>query len=106
LREHLEADRKLIKKMLKLVEPITPDKDAKLQELLNGLKKGIPQKRKKVLIFSQYADTAQYLYANINPGGKRKDIESILARIKAKREWLNDFLPWQTNQIFQERLMR
>ena len=71
LRQHLEADRKLIQKMIKLVEPITPAKDAKLQVLLSGLKSGISQERGKVLIFSQYADTAQYLYENINPDGKR-----------------------------------
>jgi len=100
LREHLEADRKLIKKMLKLVEPITPDKDAKLQELLNGLKKGIPQKRKKVLIFSQYADTAQYLYANINPGGKRKDIESIFGTDKSKARMAERFSPLANNSDF------
>ena len=32
LRRHIEHDIELLKKMLKLVEPITPDKDAKLQE--------------------------------------------------------------------------
>src|SRR5262249_30720134 len=49
LREHLAADQKLIRKMIELVHPITPDKDAKLQVLIAGLEKGIPKARNKVL---------------------------------------------------------
>lgn len=93
LRGHLEADQKLIKKILSLVAPITPLKDAKLQVLLKGLKKGIPQVRGKVLIFSQYADTAKYLYENINPGGQRKDIESIFGTEKSKALMAARFSP-------------
>lgn len=51
--------------------------------LLKGLKKGIPQATGKVLIFSQYADTAQYLFENINPGGMRTDVESIFGTDKS-----------------------
>lgn len=99
LRQHLQADRKLIQKMIKLVEPITPDKDAKLQVLLEGLKKGIPQEREKVLIFSQYADTAQYLYENINPDGKRIDVESIYGTEKSKARMAARFAPLANPQM-------
>lgn len=93
LREHLKADHQLIHKMLALVEPISPAKDAKLQVLLSGLKKGIPKVRGKVLIFSQYADTAQYLYNNINPEGKRKDVECIYGTEKSKARMAARFSP-------------
>ena len=53
----------------KLVAPITPEKDAKLQTLKKRLADK-PLKGAKRLIFTQYADTAKYLFANLNPGGK------------------------------------
>ena len=93
LREHLEADRKVIREIIDLVQPITPDKDAKLQRLLAGLKKGIPQTTGKVLIFTQYADTAAYLYDNLNPGGKHSDIESIYGTDKSKARMAARFSP-------------
>ena len=37
LREHLEADRDMIRQMIALVAPIKPDKDAKLQTLISKL---------------------------------------------------------------------
>jgi hypothetical protein len=98
--KHLAADHKLIKKILSLVEPITPQKDAKLQVLLAGLKMGIPQVRGKVLIFSQYADTARYLHENINPGGKRKDIESIFGTEKSKSRMAARFSPLANKSDF------
>ncbi|HQP25892.1 MAG TPA: C-terminal helicase domain-containing protein, partial [Smithellaceae bacterium] len=100
LREHLEADCKLIKEILRLVAPITPDKDAKLQGLLTGLKKGIPQQRGKVLIFSQYADTARYLYENINPGETRKDVECIFGTEKSKARMAERFSPLANRSDF------
>jgi len=93
LREHLEADRKVIQEIISLVKPISPDKDAKLQRLLKGLKKGIPQKTGKVLIFTQYADTAAYLYDNLNPSGKHADIESIYGTDKSKARMAARFSP-------------
>ena len=66
LREHIEHDIKLFGKILKLVEPITPEQDAKLQTLKARLAKK-PLKDGKRLIFTQYADTARYLFENLNP---------------------------------------
>jgi superfamily II DNA/RNA helicase len=76
LYQHIEHDIKLLQKVLDLVEPITPDKDAKLQTLIKSLSK--PNlKNKKRLIFTQYADTAKYLYDNLNPDGACDDIDVI-----------------------------
>jgi len=66
LKHHIEHDLKLLRKMLALVQPITPPKDAKLQKLKAVLNK-MPLKEGKRLIFTQYADTASYLYENLNP---------------------------------------
>ncbi|MBD2446142.1 helicase [Nostoc sp. FACHB-152] len=76
LQQHIEHDIKLLEKILVLVEPITPDKDTKLQTLIQWLSK--PNLRdKKRLIFTQYADTAKYLFDNLNPDGQHKDIDVI-----------------------------
>jgi hypothetical protein len=93
LRKHIKADHDLIHKMLDLVKPITPAKDAKLQVLLAKLKSGIPQKTGKVLVFTQFADTARYLYDNLNPGGKAKDIDSIYGTDKSKARMAARFAP-------------
>ncbi|MEH1932931.1 MAG: helicase-related protein [Nostoc sp.] len=76
LQQHIEHDINMLKKIQALVEPIAPDKDAKLQTLINWLDKPI-LKDKKRLIFTQYADTAKYLYENLNPQGKQDDIDVI-----------------------------
>lgn len=52
LQQHIEHDIKLLKKIQRLVAPITPDKDAKLQKLKEWLSKA-PLKDKKRLIFTQ-----------------------------------------------------
>ena len=66
LQEHLENDIKLMSEILGLVNPITPDQDAKLQTLKDRLSES-PLRDGKRLIFTQYADTARYLFENLNP---------------------------------------
>jgi len=92
LRRDAGQDRNLLAKMLALVEPITPDKDEKLQTLMARLRKP-PFSEGKVLIFTQYADTARYLYENLNPGGKRSEIEVIYSGDKSKMRVAGRFAP-------------
>ena len=89
---HIDHDLELLHRILELVEPITPDKDAKLQTLIQRLNKK-PLKNGKRLIFTQYADTAQYLYDNINPGGRHDDIEVIYSGNKSKSKIVGRFAP-------------
>ena len=84
LQQHIEQDLKLLKEIQELVAPISPDKDAKLQKLKQCLSKP-PFKDKKRLIFTQYADTAKYLYDNLNPQGKLNDIEVIYSSNSQKK---------------------
>jgi len=68
-RQELDEDEELLVRMLREARRIDATRDAKLQEL----KKLITQKiqspinpgNKKVIIFTAFADTADYLYANI-----------------------------------------
>ena len=92
LRAHIEHDIKLLQKILKLVSPITPDKDTKLQTLKKRLAEK-PLKGAKRLIFTQYADTAKYLFANLNPDGQYPDIEVIFSGNKSKEKMVGRFAP-------------
>lgn len=67
----LGQDLEHIEDLLSLMEQITPEYDAKLQHLkahvLGKIADPINPGNKKVLIFTAFADTADYLYANLAP---------------------------------------
>lgn len=70
--EHdLKVDLEVINALLASMNKITPEDDAKLQHLkthlLEKIEKPINPGNKKVLIFTAFADTADYLYANLAP---------------------------------------
>jgi hypothetical protein len=92
LREHIAHDIQLLKTIVRLVEPITPAQDAKLQTIIRRLKEK-PLKEGKRLIFTQYADTARYLFDNLNPDGKKADIEVIFSGDKSKARVVGRFAP-------------
>ena len=92
LRIHIEHDVAILRKIQALVEPIKPGMDAKLQVLLGRLKEK-PLSIGKRLIFTQYADTARYLYDNINPGGEDDKIEVIYSGDKSKFRLVGRFSP-------------
>ena len=92
LRDHITHDIGLLEKMLALVEPITPDQDAKLQTLKKRLNQK-PLRDGKRLVFTQYADTARYLFDNLNPCGKKPDIEVIFSGDKSKARVVGRFAP-------------
>jgi len=70
-REDLMRDRDVLESMLSEMNKITPEHDAKLNELkeviANKVKNPINPGNKKVLIFTAFADTAAYLYQNLSP---------------------------------------
>ncbi|MFA4916087.1 MAG: helicase-related protein [Syntrophales bacterium] len=92
LKGHIAHDIRLLERMLELISPITSDRDAKLQTLLKKLKEK-PLKDGKRLIFTQYADTARYLFENLNPQGARQDIDVIFSGDKSKARVVGRFAP-------------
>jgi superfamily II DNA or RNA helicase len=76
LTKHIAHDLEILRQIHKLVAPITPAQDAKLQTLKQWLAKP-DMLGKKQIIFTQYADTAKYLYDQITFESDRKDIEVI-----------------------------
>jgi len=70
--EHeLKVDLQVIDGLLASMNKITPQDDAKLQhlktQLLGKIEKPINPGNRKVLIFTAFADTADYLYTNLAP---------------------------------------
>jgi superfamily II DNA or RNA helicase len=70
LAEHLEQDASRLFSILQLAGDWHPDKDEKLAELHKLLTKKHPNE--KVLLFSQFADTVDYLNANLKARGLSK----------------------------------
>lgn len=68
-RTDLKADLEKLELLLLLLKDITPEHDSKLQMLMNDLKHKFEQpingNNKKVLIFTAFADTADYLYTEL-----------------------------------------
>jgi len=92
LLEHIRADVELLERIEAMVQPITPDEDDKLQVLLRQLESH-PVDGGKCLVFTQYADTAQYLYGVLDPEDRQDDIEVIYGTDKSKARVAGRFAP-------------
>ena len=68
-RRDLSADQEVLRMLLLMLEDITPAHDSKLQMLIADLKEKfahpINKDNRKVLIFTAFADTANYLYQEL-----------------------------------------
>ena len=75
-RNELQKDADTLELLLLMMEEITPEHDAKLQTLFSILDEKmthpINDGNKKVLIFSAFSDTAEYLYKNVSKYMKDK----------------------------------
>lgn len=69
-RDSLAKDRDILELLTLMVGDITPEYDSKLQELFrvikNKLEHPINDGNKKIIIFTAFADTAQYLFDNVS----------------------------------------
>lgn len=68
-RDSLEKDREILELLSYMIADITPEHDSKLQKLLeviqNKIEHPINADNKKIIIFTAFADTAEYLYENV-----------------------------------------
>lgn len=75
-RTELKADADILELLTLMIEDITPEHDSKLQELFKLVSEKIENPinpgNKKVLIFSAFSDTAEYLYNNVSTYIKKK----------------------------------
>ncbi len=104
----LHDDRTQLDKIYKIAQNITPDRDAKLAQLRqliaakvqNPTKNRDGKENRKVLVFTAFADTANYLYDNLCEWAKDTlNIESAVVTGGASRNSLvrNDFDEILTN---------
>lgn len=72
----LERDKERLDELLALVQGITPEQDNKLHELFelidNKIQHPLNAGNKKIIIFTAFADTAQYLYEHVSAYAKEK----------------------------------
>ena len=76
-KEHLEKELNYLKGLLEEAKKIKPDKDSKLRELI---KKILPKRLKcdpKVIIFTKYKDTLDYLETHISSNERYKSVKII-----------------------------
>ncbi len=69
-RDELKKDAETLELLIMMVADITPEHDSKLQELFSLISEKIAHPinpgNKKILIFSAFSDTADYLYDNVS----------------------------------------
>ena len=75
-REELQTDADILELLTLMIADITPEYDTKLQTLFGLISQKIEhpinQDNKKIMIFSAFSDTAEYLYENVSVFVKKK----------------------------------
>lgn len=73
----IKADKEIIDLLLIMIQDITPEHDSKLQMLIENLREKfahpINGDNKKVIIFTAFSDTAEYLFKNLAPAILKKE---------------------------------
>ncbi|PZC51890.1 MULTISPECIES: helicase-related protein [unclassified Mesotoga] len=68
--DDLEQDRIVLEELLCGIEPITPEHDEKLDVLMNTIRNKLANpinpNNKKIIVFSAFADTVEYLYKQVS----------------------------------------
>ncbi len=125
-RQDLQNDKDVLQHLLSRIELIDVDRDAKLSklyELVTGkIQNPINEENKKVIVFTAFADTANYLYKNLSDklsknhktfsglvtgGGTNKtnmpncrtDLMSLLTNFSPISKSRNNIYPDETNEI-------
>ena len=79
-RRELAEDCENLELLISMMRDITPDHDTKLQTLLgligNKLQQPINPGNKKIIVFTAFSDTADYLYDHVSRCAKRFGLES------------------------------
>lgn len=75
-KRELEQDREILDLLIMMISDITPEHDSKLQTLFEVIadkqEHPINEGNKKIIIFTAFADTADYLYENVSKYAKEK----------------------------------
>ncbi len=103
LRGDLLSDVGCLERMKNAADPITPDRDAKLQRLLAWINEHPLLRAERLLIFTQFSDTAAYLGRHLAPrypgvevaDSSRNDLDKVVKRFapRANRASATDQRP-------------
>ena len=78
----IEADMETLSLLISMVKDITPEYDYKLNQLFKVIREKeanpINPGNRKILIFTAFADTAEYLYENLAPKAKKLGLHTAL----------------------------
>ena len=81
-KQEIDHDIETLSLLISMVEDIKPEYDYKLNQLMRIIREKemhpINEGNKKVLIFTAFADTAEYLYENIAPRAKKLGLNTAL----------------------------
>lgn len=104
-RDDMQSDKQILEELLEDLQAVSPENDSKLQTLFSLLRKKITApinpNNKKVIIFTAFADTANYLYTHVSRFAKEEfNLETALvtgsaegkSTIKSLSSKLNDVL--------------
>ena len=80
-REDMRKDRTALEKILAKVGKVTPERDGKWQLLKEYLRRKTKEKNRKILIFTTFADTANYLYARMEEEDVCKELGARAALV-------------------------
>ena len=115
-KQHIEEDKDALQKILGEVQKINPSRDAKLTMLKNMIQDKIDnptydkekKECRKLIIFTAFSDTAEYLYEQLKPEIIKQDINVALVTgtgcnsnidIKDFNQILNRFAPYGRSAI-------
>lgn len=104
-RAELQKDAQVLELLIRTIADITPEHDSKLRELLRLLDEKITRPinpgNRKVLIFSAFSDTAEYLYEHVSTYIKNKyGLETaVITGTIDGRTTVKDFQPTLNNVL-------
>ncbi|HZH58648.1 MAG TPA: helicase-related protein [Metabacillus sp.] len=103
LLKQLETDKENLSNIIDLIKDIDDEKDVKLQTLINHIRLSQSKKKKqKMLIFTQFKDTARYVYKHLldNNFGIINEIDSKNNQNNRKEKVVAQFAPVANPEFF------
>ena len=93
----IQSDRKVLQHILDQIQTITPQRDEKLQRLKEKLKEKARYGNRKLLIFTTFKDTAEYLYEHLTETSQKLGLNLALVcgdltRTRCGKNAFNDIL--------------
>ncbi|MBM7610142.1 ERCC4-related helicase [Lysinibacillus composti] len=99
----IEADKENLNKIIEMIADIDHESDVKLQTLINHIKLEYRKnKKQKLLIFTQFKDTARYIYKHLldNNFGIVSEIDSKNNQNNKKEKVVAQFAPIANPELF------